>query len=102
MDVVAKIEEEVAELRQSVEAGATSREQAEEEMGDLLFAMANLSRKLGIEPEAALREANDKFTRRFEQMESALKAGGHELGSYSLDQMEEAWGQVKRSERQGQ
>ncbi len=102
VDVVAKIEEEVAELRQSVEAGATSREEAEEEMGDLLFAIANLSRKLGIEPEAALREASDKFTRRFGQMEASLRVDGRDLASYSLDQMEEAWGLVKRAERQEQ
>jgi len=58
-DVLAKIDEEVAEVRREVEAGATGHlSKAEEEMGDLLFAMANLSRKLGIEPEAALRRAD--------------------------------------------
>ncbi len=63
VDVVAKIEEEVAELREWVGAGASGNAlRAEEEMGDLLFAIANLSRKLGIEPESALRKANDKFT----------------------------------------
>ena len=73
-DVVAKIEEEVAELRETIEPGGSpSRERAEEEMGDLLFAIANLSRKLGIEPESALRQANEKFTRRFSAMEAAIR-----------------------------
>jgi len=60
--VIDKVEEEVRELR---DASGRGREQTLEEMGDLLFSLANLSRKLGIEPEAALRQANDKFTRRF-------------------------------------
>ena len=69
-DVVDKIEEEVDELREVVGTGdAVDQARAEEEMGDLLFAIANLSRKLGIEPETALRKANEKFTSRFEAME---------------------------------
>ncbi|MEI6668067.1 MAG: nucleoside triphosphate pyrophosphohydrolase [Acidobacteriota bacterium] len=99
-DVIAKIEEEVAELRAEVEAGlAADQARAEEEMGDLLFAIANLSRKLGIEPEAALREANNKFTRRFEAMEASLREHGRPLAAYSLDEMEAAWGRVKQAER---
>ncbi len=100
VDVIAKIEEEVRELKESVESGAPDRGHAEEEMGDLLFSIANLSRKLGIEPEAALRQANDKFTRRFEKMESALRSGGRTLKSHSLDQMEAEWGRVKQAERE--
>ena len=100
-DVVAKIEEEVAELREVVASGlATGRARAEEEMGDLLFAIANLSRKLGIEPESALREANGKFTRRFEAMEANLRAHGRPLAACTLDDMEAAWGRVKQAERQ--
>src|SRR5512140_586419 len=65
-DVVSKIDEEIAELRQEVaDNKPIDHSRAEEEMGDLLFAIANLSRKLGIEPETALRKANDKFTKRF-------------------------------------
>ncbi|MGH7623118.1 MAG: nucleoside triphosphate pyrophosphohydrolase, partial [Gemmatimonadaceae bacterium] len=65
-DVMRKIQEEVDELREVVDApGALDQTRAEDEMGDLLFSIANLSRKLGIEPETALRKANDKFTRRF-------------------------------------
>jgi len=92
-DVVAKIEEEVAELRHEIDKGDAPR--AEEEMGDLLFALANLSRKLGIEPEAALRRANAKFTTRFEGVERALAARGQSLGSATLDEMEAEWARVK-------
>lgn len=99
-DVLAKIEEEVAELRAAVEAGAMAdRRLAEEEMGDLLFAISNLSRKLGIEPESALRMANDKFTRRFEAMEAGLRSRGRALKDCSLEEMEDEWSRVKLSER---
>jgi MazG family protein len=70
-DVLAKIEEEVVELRETVEANQPDAGRVEEEMGDLLFAIANFARKLGVEPEAALRKANDKFTKRFQEMERA-------------------------------
>ena len=97
-DVIDKIEEEVAEVRHEVESGATGDlSRAEEEMGDLLFAIANLSRKLGIEPEAALRRANDKFTRRFDAVEHAFSARGRSLQDVTLAEMEAEWQQVKRS-----
>jgi MazG family protein len=100
-DVVAKIEEEVAELREEIGgARAGSAERAEEEMGDLLFAIANLSRKLGIEPESALRKANEKFTRRFSAMEARLRAAGRSLSECSLQDMEDEWSQVKQAERE--
>ena len=91
-DVLDKIEEEVAEVRREVESGATGDlSRAEEEMGDLLFAIANLSRKLGIEPEAALRRANDKFTTRFEAVEHAFAARGKRLKEATLEEMEAEW-----------
>jgi len=100
-DVVAKIEEEVAELREWVgRSAAGDGERAEEEMGDLLFAIANLSRKLGIEPESALRKANEKFTRRFSAMEARLRAAGRPLSECSLQELEDEWGRVKLAERQ--
>ena len=96
-DVVGKIEEEVAEVRHEVESGATGDlSRAEEEMGDLLFAIANLSRKLGIEPEAALRRANDKFTRRFDAVEQAFATRGRSLRDSTLSEMENEWQRVKR------
>lgn len=100
VDVVAKIEEEVAELRQAVEDGATAPgSAAEEEMGDLLFAIANLARRLGLEPEAALRQANDKFTKRFGEMERRIRESSRALQDCTLQDMEDVWAQVKISER---
>ena len=97
-DVLDKIEEEVAEVRREVESGATGDlSRAEEEMGDLLFAIANLSRKLGIEPEAALRRANEKFTKRFDAVEHAFADAGRQLQDATLQEMEDEWQRVKRS-----
>jgi tetrapyrrole methylase family protein/MazG family protein len=94
--VVDKIQEEVDELREVVAEGATpGRDRAEEEMGDLLFSIANLSRKLGIEPETALRKANDKFTRRFESMQQSISASGRSMKDLSLEQLEEEWQRAK-------
>jgi MazG family protein len=95
-DVLDKIDEEVAEVRREVESGATGHlSRAEEEMGDLLFAITNLSRKLGIEPESALRRANEKFTKRFDAMERAFAAQGRLLSDATLSEMEEEWQRVK-------
>ena len=96
-DVLAKIEEEVAELRETLASRPADTARTEEEMGDFLFAIANLSRKLGIEPEAALRRANDKFTTRFESMERALISRGKTFGDVTLEQMEAEWQRVKAS-----
>ena len=97
-DVMAKIEEEVAELRETLEQEPGNAARAAEEMGDLLFAIANLSRKLGIEPETALRHANDKFTRRFEQLEQRVTAAGKQLDGMTLDEMESVWQEIKKDE----
>ena len=97
-DVLDKIDEEVAEVRREVESGATGpMSRAEEEMGDLLFAITNLSRKLGVEPEAALRRANEKFTTRFDAVERALIERGRSLSEASLEEMEAEWEQVKKA-----
>jgi uncharacterized protein YabN with tetrapyrrole methylase and pyrophosphatase domain len=94
--VVDKIEEEVAELRHAVN-GDEGRERAEEEMGDLLFSIANLSRKLGIEPESALRKANEKFSARFDALERELAAQGRTVHDAGLEEMDEVWEQVKHT-----
>jgi len=95
-DVVEKIQEEVDEVRAAVGTGsAASREQVEEEMGDLLFTIANLSRQLGVEPETALRKANDKFTRRFGMMEREIEGSGRKMGDLSLDELEREWQRAK-------
>ena len=95
-DVVAKIQEEVDELSDVVE-GAADAARAEEEMGDLLFAIANLARKLGIEPETALRKANDKFTRRFGTLERMVAESGRTMREMSLEELEEEWQRAKLS-----
>jgi MazG family protein len=95
-DVVDKIQEEVDELREVVDRNSIDPDRAEEEMGDLLFAIANLSRKLGIEPETALRKANDKFTNRFTAMETAITQAGRSMSNMSLDELEAEWQESKR------
>ena len=94
IDVVDKIDEEVAELR---EALTQSPARAAEELGDLLFSIANLARKLGIEPEAALRQANDKFTRRFNALETVFEQRGQSIHGATLDEMELVWEEVKKA-----
>lgn len=95
--VVDKIEEEVGELREAVDRGDTRH--AAEEMGDLLFSIANLARRLGLEPESALREANEKFTERFEALEAAFAKRGRAVRDASLEEMEDVWQTVKRRGR---
>jgi MazG family protein len=97
-DVVGKIEEEVSELRGAVAGEGLAR--SEEEMGDLLFSIANLARKLGIEPESALRKANDKFSARFEALEHAFESRGQSILDATLEEMEAEWQRVKRQTEQ--
>jgi MazG family protein len=97
-DVLVKIEEEVAELREAVERRG-DQARVEEEMGDLLFAIANLSRKLGVEPESALRKADEKFARRFTALERRFAARGESLKDAGLARMEDEWGRIKDEER---
>ena len=95
-DVVAKIQEEVDELREVVDApGIVDRARAEEEMGDLLFAIAQLSRRLGIEPETALRKADDKFTKRFGKLEQSVTESGRTMKDMTLDELEAEWQRLK-------
>jgi len=94
-EVVTKIEEEVAELRETLDHEPGNAARAEEEMGDLLFAIANLSRKLGIEPETALRKANEKFTKRFNQLEENFERDGRDFEASTLEEMEAEWQKIK-------
>jgi ATP diphosphatase len=94
--VVDKIREELAEVEDAAATG--DRDKVEDEIGDLLFAVANLARHLRIDPEAALRRTNLKFERRFGAIEAALKTQGRSLEEASLDEMEELWTAAKRSE----
>ena len=94
--VYAKIREEAAELEQAVAAGETVA--IEEELGDLLFSVVNLARKLGVESEAALASANEKFVKRFHQVEAELVAQGKKLGEATLQEMDAAWDAAKVKE----
>ncbi len=96
-EVVAKITEEAAEL---VEARETLTEaEVAEEFGDLLFVMANLARHLKVDPEAALRAANAKFTRRFGRIEDWLAEGGKTPADSDLTEMDALWNRAKAEEK---
>ena len=117
-DLLDKVVEEVHELRQELAApgdsGATgggtngapacvspdAASRVEEEVGDLLFAVANLSRFLHFDAESCLRRANQKFERRFQAMEQEILKRGKQLKECSLDEMEAVWGEIKAGERQ--
>lgn len=95
--VMDKLEEEISELSAEIEGGDPER--LRDEMGDVLFVMANLARKLGVDPEDALRGANAKFTRRFQGVEAKLAAAGRAPDQSNLDEMDGLWSAVKREER---
>ena len=92
-----KIAEETAELVEARDAGDAAR--VLEEYGDLMFVMANLARHLGVDPEAALRAANAKFTRRFQAIEAALAARGPPPAESDLAEMDALWDAAKHAER---
>jgi len=94
--VLAKIREEADEI--AVELKAGKAREAGEEVGDLLFAVVNLARHLGADPEAALRATNQKFERRFGYIEAALEAAGKTPARATLAEMDELWNAAKRSE----
>ena len=95
--VLNKLEEEAAELR--AELFHASPQRLADEAGDLLFVLANLCRKLGLDAEACLRGANEKFERRFGAVEAALAAAGRTPGDATLAEMETLWQQAKHDER---
>jgi len=92
-----KVEEEARELRAEIDAGANPRA-VEDELGDLLYAAANLARYLGIDPERALRGTIAKFSRRFRHLESALASGGRTPSDASLNEMQSLWEEAKAAE----
>ena len=92
--VLAKVDEERAELDEALAGG--SRERIESELGDLLLATANLARKLDIEPERALSGALDRFERRFRWVESTARTEQRDLAAMSADELDRRWEQAKR------
>lgn len=93
-----KVSEELAELDEAIASG--DREALEHELGDLLFALANLARFIKTPPEDALRQANRRFTERFHQVEAALKAEGVPFGQATLEQMDRHWQAAKEREKE--
>lgn len=103
-DVLAKVEEEINEIRQLVETDKArpaghGAENLAEELGDLLFAAVNAARFLQVDPEAALASANRKFIRRFQHIERRLEASGRTFAETDLDEMEKWWQEAKAAER---
>jgi MazG family protein len=96
-DVFDKLDEEIGELREAVAGGDPAR--IEDEMGDLLFTIANIARKTGVNAEEALQSTNRKFTRRFTTMESAVRASGKNLDQLTLEEMDKLWDEAKAAER---
>ncbi|MDP6804740.1 MAG: nucleoside triphosphate pyrophosphohydrolase [Rhodospirillales bacterium] len=105
--VLDKIEEEIAELRHEMDGarpsgaarGTENGARLADELGDILFACANLARKLGIDPESALRGGNGKFERRFRAMEALAARQGRRLEDLGLERMEALWQSVKAEEK---
>ena len=98
--VLAKLEEELGELRLAMREPAAERERRmADELGDLLFAAVNAARHLGVDPESALKSANRKFRRRFRHVERRLAENGREPAGATLDEMEDLWNEAKRAEK---
>lgn len=98
--ILSKIEEELDEVRASLGAGEP-KEKLAEELGDLLFAVVNLARRLELDAEEALRAANAKFERRFRAVEERARAAGSDPASLGLEALDRLWEEVKAAERDG-
>jgi nucleoside triphosphate diphosphatase len=96
-DVLAKIDEEAQELRDAIDR--KNPQEIHNEIGDLLFSIANIARKLDVNSEEALQSANRKFTRRFESMERSVRGEGRNLDQLTLEQMDALWDEAKAAER---
>ena len=94
-----KVHEETRELTECCKAETVDKKALEEELGDLLFSVVNVSRFLGIDPEASLDYTIDKFIRRFTHIEDSALACGKALEDMSLSEMDELWNEAKKSER---
>ena len=92
-DVVAKVDEELAEVQQAIASGDQSA--IGDEIGDLLFAVVNLARKSKLDAETALQTASDKFVSRFNKVEDALRGRGKKLGEAGLEELDQIWKRVK-------
>ncbi|WP_404426765.1 nucleoside triphosphate pyrophosphohydrolase [Thalassospira australica] len=96
-EVFDKLHEEIGELQAELTENP-DQDRIEDELGDMLFVMANLSRKLGVDPEVALRRANVKFTRRFHFIENELARDGRSASQSDLEEMDMLWNEAKKAE----
>jgi MazG family protein len=96
-EVFEKLTEEIGETQEAIAEGDQAH--IEEEIGDVLFVLANLARKAKVDPEVALRSANAKFERRFRWIEEALLRDGKSPETSSLEEMDGLWNRAKRHER---
>lgn len=96
-EVFAKVEEEIAELKEALAQGKSR--QVEEELGDLLFTMVNLARKLGVDSETSLAGATTKFIKRFQAVETEIEAGGRKVEDASPEEMNILWDRNKAAAR---
>ncbi len=95
--VAGKVEEEWQEVKEELPPGNKfNKERVKEEIGDLLFSVAQLARHLDIDPEACLRDANRKFINRFKQVEDEVKSRGQKLGETPQAELEKIWIEVKK------
>ncbi len=101
-DVLAKLDEEVAEFKAELTApGGERKDRVESEIGDLLFTVVNVARRHGVDPEGALQRTNRKFRRRFEEVARRLRAEGREVRGAPLAELDALWDQVKSEEPKG-
>ena len=99
-DLLDKVEEELHEIRKELSAGGESAQQRlEEEVGDLMFAVANLTRKVRSDPESCLHEANQKFRRRFQALEAEVKRSRKSIRECTPQELDEIWESVKVQEK---
>lgn len=98
--ILEKLEEELAELRAELQAPDVDQRRVDEEVGDLLFVVANLARRVGTEPETGLRAANRKFRRRFGHIERRMAERGGEWREVTLATLDQFWEEAKRIERE--
>ena len=96
-DVVAKVDEELAETKEAIASG--DKTSIVDEIGDLLFAVVNLARKSGLDAESALQNATDKFVSRFNRVEDELRARGKKLGEADLAELDEIWNTLKAEDK---
>lgn len=97
-DVLAKLDEEVAEFKAELLAEGATRDSVANEIGDILFTVVNVARRHGVDPEAALQATSAKFVRRFEEVSRRVRASGRDVRDTPLEELDRTWDEVKRDE----